>query len=112
MDEIMKEFQEKGILRGHTRYYYADDAIAIIQKCRKGKKRILGIDALTITEKTAQVVDYIDYTAGYYKEFDESFYFSKYHVRKNSDTGHWIEAEKWIKDRIDNGWVFEIGYEI
>jgi len=74
-------------------------------------KRIFGIDAFVIIKKTTQVVDYIDYTATYYKDFEESKYFSKYHVKKNSDAGHWMEAEKFIKDRMNNEWIFEIVYE-
>jgi hypothetical protein len=46
-----------------------------------------------------------------YDEFDPSEYFKIYHVKKNRDIGHWEEAKQYVRDRADNGWVFEISYE-
>jgi hypothetical protein len=111
VDEIIEEFKEKGILRARTYYFKANNALVIIQKCRILHKRILGIEAFIVAENITQVQEYIDYSSSSYDNMDESIYYSKFHVRKNSDAGHWLEAEQFIKDRINKGWLFEIVYE-
>jgi hypothetical protein len=111
VDEIIEEFKAKGILRGLTYRFKANDALDIIQKCRILHKRILGIEAFIITEKITQVQEYIDYSSSSYDNMDESIYYSKFHVRKNIDAGHWLEAEQFVRDRMNKGWVFEINYE-
>jgi len=111
MDEIEKKFHDKAIIRGDEYLFPAQDALRVIESCFEKSKKIYGIDAFLITEHTMQIVDYIDYTTIGYKDFDELKYFSKYHVKKNSDAGHWLEAEQFIKDRVNNRWVFEIVYQ-
>jgi hypothetical protein len=111
MDEILEEFKNKGVLRGLTYRFLGKYALAIIGKCREMNKVIYGIDVFEITNVSTQIIDYVDYSGKSYKEFDSSKYYEKYHVKKNIDAGHWEEASRFIKDRMNSGYYFEIVYE-
>jgi hypothetical protein len=111
MDDIEKEFSsvtsvKKGVVR-----YTAENAFAIVEKCKMLKKKILGIEELKINDKITEVQDYIDYSAKYYTQFSDIDYLKKYHIKKNSDLGHWAEATQFIKDRAHHGNYFEITYD-
>ena len=114
MDEIEEEFQHIAIIRGKTYRYKPEDALAVLAKCRQLNKRILGLDAFIIGDHYTQpsMEHSTDYTGIDYDKKDEVEYYRKYHAPKNSDNGmHWTEAEQFIKDRINAGFVFEIVYE-
>ncbi|MFZ7133300.1 MAG: hypothetical protein ACOWWR_13190 [Eubacteriales bacterium] len=110
MDKFEKNNHNEFVIRGKTKYYTAEGALEIISKCEKLNKKISGIEVLLITDKIIQSKDYIDYTAIYYKQYDPLEYQKKYHVKKNSTEGHWEEAIQFIKDRMNSGYFFEIGY--
>jgi hypothetical protein len=111
MDDIIEEFKERGIFKARSYYFKANDALDIIQKCRILNKIIFGIDAFIITDRITQIIDYIDYSSSRYEIMDESIYYAKFHIRKNSDAGHWLEAEQFVKDRADRELFFEITHE-
>jgi hypothetical protein len=110
-NDIDAEFLSRGILLGRTYTFNSDDSLAIIERCRQMDRVIYGIESLIITDKITQVVDYMDYTAIYYFEFDKDKYFEKYHIAKESDRGHWAEAKQFVLDRKDEGLWFEIDHE-
>jgi hypothetical protein len=110
-DEIMREFKDKAVIDWNEIMFHEHDAIQIIQKCQKLNKKILGIEAFRIMPQGIQPMDYFDYTARFYADFEPSRYFEMYHVKKYTDIGHWTEAIQFIKDRIGRGWLFEIDYD-
>jgi hypothetical protein len=110
-DEIEIEFFDKAIVHGGEKTYQVDDAIAIVEKCRELHKRITGIEAFKITYNSIQPIDYMSYSGVGYEKINTELYYAKHHIRKNSDEGHWQEAEQWLKNRASEGWTFEIGYK-
>lgn len=114
LDNIEKQFKDTSIIHHNIFLFRPYDALAVIEKCRSLNKKIYGIDAFNLFEngKIQPVMEQsIDYTSKGYEYFDEFKYYSNYHIRKNCDVGHWDEAEQFIKDRINDKWVFEIVYE-
>lgn len=95
MDLIESEFIERAIVRGNLLFFRAADAINVIERCYETNKRILGIDSFKITENATQPV------------LEHSIDFS---TTKRND-GSWVEAKKFIEDRINEHLVFEITYD-
>ncbi len=113
MENIEKEFKNRGIRQGKKPYYYvfsAENALALIEKCHEINRIIYGIDVFR-TKEANEIVDYIDYSAKYYELFNPIEYLRKFHIEKNKDSGHWEEAKQFIKDRMNSGYYFEIVYE-
>jgi hypothetical protein len=67
----------------------------MIDLCEKRNKRILGIDTFILTETSTLPV--IEHTADYSIDGDLQ--------------GHWNEARRFILDRANSGFVFEVVYE-
>lgn len=111
MDDIVRPFYWKGTIRGGQYLFDTDDSIAIIERCRERDKKILGIDAFKDYGSQIEMMDYVYYEGKGYDNFDPAKYFDKYHIKKNSDAGHWQEATQFIRDRKDQGRVFEIVYD-
>jgi hypothetical protein len=110
-DEILRDFKDKAVKYRNETLFREEDAIQLIYKCQQLNKKILGIETFILTPPSIQPMDYVDYTARYYKDFEPEQYFQKYHIKKYTDTGHWAEAIQFVKDRIGRGWLFEINYE-
>lgn len=109
-DKIIREFKDKAVNYHDIILFHGQDAIKLVEKCRELKINILGIDAFELKSPGIQPRDYFDYT-GFYDDFEPEKYFQKYHVRKYSDSGRWADAIQFVKDRIGQGWLFEISYE-
>jgi hypothetical protein len=110
-DEIRIEFFNRAIIAGGVLAYTPDHSLGVIEKCRELGKKIVAIEALIINNQYTQPQDDYILSGRMYDEFDPSEYLKIYHVKKNSDIGHWEEAIQYIKDNYQNGWVFEIRYE-
>jgi hypothetical protein len=110
-DKIRIEFFNRAILHGGELLYTSEDSLNIIERCRQLNKKIIAIDAFMIRDKFIQPQDYYYFSTQAYGEFDPEEYFKKYHVKKNSDSGHWEESLQYIKDNFNKNWVFEIDYE-
>jgi hypothetical protein len=110
-DEIRTEFFNRAIIAGGVLAYIPDHSLNIIERCRELGKKILAIEALIINNQYTQPQDDYILSGSMYDEFDPSEYLKIYHVKKNSDIGHWEEAKQYVRDRADNGWVFEIAYQ-
>ena len=110
-DDIGQEFKRKGILSGRTYLFKVEEALSIIAKCERTRRSIYGIDVLVVTDKTTQVVDYIDYSAPTYSKFDEAEHFEKHYIGKGNNEGHWAEARQFITNRMNKGFFFDIVHE-
>jgi hypothetical protein len=110
-DEIMSEYDCKAVKYENEILFHEQDAIEIIKKCQELNRKILGIETFVLDPPYIEPMDDFDYTSIYYKNFDPEVYFTKYHICKNADLGHWAEATQFIKERSDRGWLFEIDYE-
>jgi hypothetical protein len=111
MDEILEQFKNKGVRQGPDYYIFrANEALDLIEKCRETSRKVYGIDVFR-TEEGSEIVDYIDYTGTGYRDLDPARYYDELHIEKNKDAGHWEEAKRFIKDRMNSGYYFEIVYE-
>lgn len=108
---IDSELLSKALIRGGVVMYQTTDALLLVRKLKDANLEIFGIDAFAVIPESIQVADYIDYTSTYYREYDPDQYYSKFHVYKDADRGHWREAERFIKDRISTGYYFEITHD-
>lgn len=95
MDLVEKEFNGKAIVRGGIHLFSWRDALDLIKCCHLCQRKILGIDSFRITEHTIQPV------------LEHSVDFSI----KGKSEGNWLEAENFIKERVEEELVFEIVYE-
>lgn len=95
MEQFLMEFIKKGIKRGGVYMFDSKDAFEIINKCKINNVKILGIDSFKLTEQTTQPV------------LEHSVDFSI--LEEKFDC--WLEAEKFIKERINKGFFFEIVYD-
>ena len=114
MDPILKEYGYMAIKRGGIFLYRPEDALKVIQGCRRFNIKLTGLDGFILTYTTIQpsIAKSTDYTSEYYDEFDLNEYRELYGTEKNSDNGmHWTEAENYVLDNLDSGYHFEIGYE-
>jgi len=94
MDVIEKEFNNKAIIRGGIYLFNPSDALDVIKKCNELNMKILGIDSFKITERLTQPV------------LDHSIEF-----KVSGNDGNWLDAVKFVQERINEGLVFEIVYE-
>jgi hypothetical protein len=103
MHSIEEQFKDKAIIRGNLYFFRALDAISVIQRCRMLNRVILGIDAFILTAKTTQPLmeQSINYT-----DFDYQDHMSA----QNLDGGHWAEAIKFIEERMNEDYYFEVVY--
>jgi hypothetical protein len=92
MDTIEKEFNDKAIIRGGIYLFNSVDDVAVIRRCNELKNRILGIDSFKVTENSTQPI------------LEHSVDFSN----NVSDSGNWVEAEQFIQERFNEGFLFEI----
>jgi hypothetical protein len=107
LDSVEKEFFEKSIQGYEEVMFEARDAINIVKRYRELGKTILAIEAYRLFDDyTYQPFDEIYYDYISYENFDPNEYFERYHVVKNSDQGHWLEAEQWLKGRMATEWGF------
>ncbi len=95
MARIVDAFRDKGITRGKTTRFLADDALAVVRECRKRRVLISGVDGFFLTEHTTQPsmensVDLSDI---------ESFH---------NPVDCWTRAERFIQINADKGLYFEI----
>lgn len=56
MARVEEEFRSERVLRGRTLRFRAEDAIAIIRRCRERGIAVHGVDGFSITERTTQPV--------------------------------------------------------
>jgi hypothetical protein len=110
-DPIRIEFFNREINSGGELAYTPQDTLDVIDRCRQLGKKILGFEAFIIRNDFIQPQDYFSYYPDTYDKYDPTEYFKQYHIKKNTDIGHWEEAKQYVRDRADNGWVFEIDYE-
>jgi hypothetical protein len=110
-DEITREFEHKAIKDRNEILFREQDAIELIQRCRKLNKKILGIETFILDPPYIQPMDDFDYTSSDYDDFEPEAYYQKYHIRKYTDSGRWADAIQFVKDRFGRGWLFEIDYE-
>jgi hypothetical protein len=110
-DLIRIEFFNRAIISGGEWAYMPKDSPDIIDRCRQLGTKITGFDAFIIRPGFIQPQDMMSYYPETYDKIDPAEYLMTYHIKKNTDVGHWEEAKQWIRDRADNGWVFEIDYE-
>jgi hypothetical protein len=108
---IRIEFFNREINEGGELAYAPEDSLDVIERCRQFGKKILWLEAFIINNDYIQPQDYISYYPDEYDELEPDEYYKRYHIQKNSDTGHWEEAKQYIRDRAVYGWVFEINYE-
>jgi len=95
MDIIEDEFKDRAIIRGKTPRYEYIDALAVMNRCKELNRKILGIDA---EHRTQPVMEHsIDYSLPT--------------SPKGSDDGNWSDAIKFMRDKANKGFVFEIVYE-
>lgn len=95
MDQIEKEFHERAIQRGGMCLYNAQDAIAVIRRCKELNMVIIGMDAYMITDLTIQ--PFFDYSINY--------------TSVGFQTGNWEEAEAFISRNAEKDFVFEVLYD-
>lgn len=95
MDLIERDFSSKAISRSGISLYHPSDAIEVIRMCRRLRRQILGIDVFWIREQGVQPVqaESIDFSA------------------KGMTSGNWDEAEQFVRERRNDGLVFEVVYE-
>lgn len=95
MDSIQKEFRDRAIVKAGTYLFGPQDAIEVVKKCSQIERKILGIDAFVVTDNTVQpfMEHSIDYSVG------------------GLQGGNWNEAEQFILERAEMGFVFEVVYE-
>jgi len=91
MASVEDEFRPKNIGHGGILMLRPTDALSMILRCRDLQILVLGIDAFILTEHTTQPVmehsvDLSDYAQG----------------------DSWTLAEKFLRKRMDKGFVFEI----
>lgn len=72
------------------------DALDVIKKCKELNRKIFGIDAFKITEKITQPI------------LEHSI---DYKIVQESDNGNWSEAIKFLQERMNEDFVYEIIYE-
>jgi hypothetical protein len=110
-DIVRIEFFNRAIISGGEIAYAPEDSLDLIDRCRQLGKKILGFEAFIIRNDFIQPQDWISYYPDEYEPIDPEVYLKTYHIKKNTDIGHWEEAKQYVRDRADNGWVFEIAYE-
>lgn len=93
MDIIEKEFRHKAILSGGIFMFNPSDALDVIKRCYESNIRITGIDAFVVTESSIQPVPEQSMDYSYTRE------------------GNWLDAENFIKERLNSDLVFEIVYD-
>jgi hypothetical protein len=93
MDIFDENLYQKAIIRGNLMFFYPNEAILFINKCKSQNRKILGIDAFKITETSTQPVSEhsIDFS---FKEAD-----------------NWSESIKFIEERAKLGLVFEVIFD-
>jgi len=111
MEELDQEFLDKAIIHGGDITYSEQDALDIIDRCRKKDLKITNIDAYLIEDDFIQPTDYRPYIGSAYDNYNPEKYYQRNGVHKNADIGHWQEAKRWISDRANQGWTFEINYK-
>jgi hypothetical protein len=100
MDDIEKELQSKAIIRGRIYLFCPADALSVIAKCRETKRQILGIDAFRLLDGgriQPVMAQSIDYSSGHY-------------LFLNTDDVYWEAATKFITDRANEDYAFEVVY--
>jgi hypothetical protein len=111
MDKILKEFESVAIHRRNEYFLDADNARLFVARCKEASVKLIGIESFLIDGPTIEPMDDIDYDSSTYQEFEPHWYYEKYHIQKDRDSGHWQESIQYVKDRKDTGWVFEFSYE-
>lgn len=95
MDTLEIEFSNVAVTHLDMIMYRPKDALLLINRCKELNRKILGIDAFIVDGEKIQ------------PSLEHSIDFSI----KKADNGFWKEAEEFIKDRINDGFVFEIVYK-
>jgi hypothetical protein len=95
MDVLKAEFLNVAVTHLDMIMYHPEDALRVINRCRELNRKILGIDAFIVDGEKIQ------------PSLEHSIDFSI----KKSDKGFWSEAEEFIRQYMNEGFVFEIVYK-
>lgn len=91
-EDLEHEFEARGTRRGGTLILPAPDALALIQRARKERVPVLGLDAFRLTVSTTQ------------PDLANSIDFSGASCRTNP----WAEAEAFLEERLAGDLAFEV----
>ena len=94
-DQIERGFTSRGMLRGGVLLLRPNDALDMVQNCRRESVSILGIDAFRISSNSTQPV------------MEDSVDFSR-ETRRASFLDVWHEAELFLHNRQNKDLFFEI----
>jgi hypothetical protein len=94
-DQIESGFTSRGVLRGGVLLLHPNDALDMVQNCRKESVSILGIDAFRISANSTQPV------------MEDSIDFSR-EPRPAPSINVWDEAELFLHNRQNKELFFEI----
>jgi hypothetical protein len=98
LNNVEKEFYEKGVYNFREIYLSDDDAIDMIKRYREKQQEISAIEAFCIEGRYIQPVGEILYDLGDQQSGPIN----------EKDKGHWIDAEKWLREVTSKGWLFVI----
>ncbi|QHE52773.1 hypothetical protein [Pontibacillus sp. HMF3514] len=94
MDFLEKELRDKAIIRSSNMLFQKSEAIEVIKRCKARNFTILGIDSFEVIQEGIKPKETLDCSIN------------------NNDDGNWALAIKFIESPINNGFVFEITYDI